>query len=119
MSFRSYDLLRLVQDFGETLTLRKLTTTGTYSPSTGTVTGSATTDYTFTGYLYNDTRGILTEADNTVRVLKKCAIPALGFNVEPDSDDLIVKGSLVLKITSVETSYSDGVAVCYICYVRE
>ena len=45
MSFNASDLLKLVQDFGETLTLRKVTTGGTYDASTGTVSGSATTDY--------------------------------------------------------------------------
>ena len=34
MSFNASDLLKLVQDFGETLTLRKVTTGGTYDAST-------------------------------------------------------------------------------------
>ena len=33
MSFRAYDLAKLVEDFGETLTLRKRTTAGTYNPA--------------------------------------------------------------------------------------
>ena len=48
MSFRAYDLLNLVNDFGETLTLRQVTTDGTYDPATGSVSGSATTDTNFT-----------------------------------------------------------------------
>jgi hypothetical protein len=53
MSFRPFDLLNLVRDFGESLTLRKVTTDGTYDPTTGAVDGSASTDYTVTGYFYN------------------------------------------------------------------
>ena len=45
MSFRSYDLLKLVEDHGQSLTLRKITTEGSYNPSTGSTTGSVTTDY--------------------------------------------------------------------------
>ena len=46
----SYDLLKLAKDFGETLTLRKKTTSGSYNPATGSVDGAATTDYSFVGY---------------------------------------------------------------------
>ena len=53
MSFRSFDLLNLVRDFGESLTLRKVTTAGAYNPATGAVDNSATTDYTVTAYLYD------------------------------------------------------------------
>ena len=87
MSFRSYDLLTLVRDFGEPLTLRKLTTDGTYNPATGSVSGSATTDYDFTGYFYNYE---VTSVDQIRKGTRKCVIPALAFVVEPDDEDLIV-----------------------------
>ena len=41
MSFRSFDLLNLVRDFGEDLTLRKVTTSGSYNPATGQVFATA------------------------------------------------------------------------------
>ena len=116
MSFRSYDLLRLVQDFGETLTLRKLTTAGTYSPSTGAVTGSATTDYTFTGYFYNYETMV---TDQTLKGSRKCVIPALGFPYVPDEEDLIVGRGDTVTIVSVTTIFSNGTAVCYLCTVEE
>jgi len=116
MSFRSYDLLRLVQDFGESLTLRKLTTAGTYSPSTGAVTGSATTDYTFTGYFYNYETSV---KDQVLKGSRKCVIPALGFSVEPDEEDLIVGRGDTVTIVSVTTIFSNGTAVCYLCSVEE
>jgi hypothetical protein len=116
MSFRSYDLLKLVQNFGETLTLRKLTTSGTYNPANGSVSGSATTDYDFTGYFYSyDT---LTN-DQILKGSRKCIIPALGFAVEPDEEDLIVGNGDTATIVSVTTIFSNGVAVCYLCHVEE
>ena len=116
MSFRSYDLLNLVRDFGETLTLKKVTTAGTYNPATGDVDGSTTTDYTFTGYLYNyDTLNV----DQIKKGTRKCVIPALGFSVEPDEKDIIVGNGDGVAIVSVTTIFSDGAAVCYLCHVEE
>ena len=53
MSFRSFDLLNLVRDFGSDVTLRKTSTAGTYNPATGAVDGAATTDYTVSSYFFN------------------------------------------------------------------
>lgn len=119
MSFRSFDLLNLVRDFGESLTLRKVTSGGSYNPVTGEVDGSATTDYTFTGYMYNYDTGISGNMDTVVRGIRKCVVPALGLAVEPDSEDLVVGSNDNVKIISVVTIYSDGVPICYLCDVRE
>lgn len=116
MSFRSYDLLRLVRDFGEPLTLRKLTTAGTYDPATGAVSGSATTDYAFTGYFYNYET---TVKDEVLKGSRKCVIPALGFSQVPDEEDLIVGRGDIVTIVSVTTIFSNGAAVCYLCSVEE
>ena len=119
MSFRSYDLLKLVQDFGESLTLRKVTTGGTYNPATGQIDGSSTTDYSFTGYMYNYDSGISGNMDMVVRGIRKCVIPALGLAVEPDTDDLVVGNGDNVKIISVVTIFSAGTRICYLCDVRE
>ena len=116
MSFRSYDLLNLVRDFGETLTLRKTTTAGTYNPATGSVSGVATTDYSFTGYFYNYE---IMNVDQIRKGTRKCVIPALGLAVEPDDEDIIVGNADNVVIDSVTTIFSDGSAVCYLCHVRE
>jgi len=116
MSFRSFDLLNLVRDFGESLTLRKVTTDGSYNPATGEVDGSATTDYSFTGYMYNyETLNV----DQIKKGTRKCVIPALGFAVEPDEKDIIVGNNDNVVIVSVTTIFSDGAAVCYLCHVEE
>lgn len=119
MSFRPYDLLNLVRDFGEELTLRKVTTDGTYNPATGTLSGKVTTDYTFTGYFYNYLSGISPTVDDVRRGVRKCVIPALGLGVEPDSDDLLLGNNDTVRIISVVSVFSDGSPVCFICDVRE
>lgn len=115
MSFRSFDLYNLLRDFGQSVTLRKVTTNGSYNPATGSVAGSATTDYTVTGYFYNyDNMNI----DQVVRGKRKCLISALD-NVEPDTQDMILGNGDKVTITSVTTIFSSGAAVCYICHVEE
>jgi hypothetical protein len=118
MSFNASDLLKLVQDFGETLTLRKVTTGGTYDASTGTVSGSATTDYSFTGYFYNLAEGI-SDLSQTRRGRRACVIPAKGLTATPDDQDQILGSGDTVNITTVRTIFSDGQAVCYLCEVFE
>ena len=119
MSFRSFDLLNLVRDFGETLTLRKVTSAGTYNPATGTVDSSTTTDYSVQGYLYNYNVGVAAGNDEVVRGTRKCVISALDLDAVPDFDDLIVGSGDAVKITSVMSLFSAGTAIGYVCTVEE
>jgi hypothetical protein len=114
----SYDLLKLAKDFGETLTLRKKTTSGSYNPATGSVDSAATTDYSFVGYFYNYDNGIAGNLDEIRRGTRKCVIPALGLAVEPDDEDQIIGNGDTVNIVSVVTIFSNGAAVCYLCDVR-
>tara|TARA_R110002153_G_scaffold64965_1_gene174080 strand:+ start:240 stop:590 length:351 start_codon:yes stop_codon:yes gene_type:complete len=116
MSFRAYDLLNLVQDFGETLTLSQITTGGTYDPATGSISGSSTTETTFTGYMYDYS---LLNPSEVIRGTRKCVIPSLGFTPEPSPDDLISGSGDTVKISRVVTIWSAGAAVCYLCDVEE
>ena len=116
MSFRPYDLLNLVRDFGEALTLRQITTDGTYDPATGSVGGSATTDTVFTGYMYDYAN---LNPSEVIRGSRKCVIPSLGFTPEPQPDDLILGNGDTVKVTSVTTLFSGGVALCHMCSVQE
>jgi hypothetical protein len=118
MSFRSYDLLRLVKDFGKDLTLRKKTTAGTYNPATGAISGAATTDYVFSGYFFNFSVG-LPANDELRRGTRRCIVPALGLAVAPDDGDLIVGQGDIVTVVRVTTMFNAGVAVCYICEVSE
>ena len=119
MSFRSFDLLNLIRDFGETLTLRKVTTAGTYNPATGTVDSSVTTDYSVQGYLYNYNVGVIGGNDEVVRGSRKCIISALDLAAIPDFDDLIIGSGDAVKIISVMSLFSAGTAIGYICDVEE
>lgn len=115
MSFRSFDLYNLLRDFGQPVTLRKVTSDGSYNPSTGSVSSSATTDYTVTGYFYNYD---MVNVDQVVRGKRKCLISALD-GVEPDTQDIILGNGDTVSIASVTTIFSSGGAVCYICHVEE
>jgi hypothetical protein len=119
MSFRSFDLLNLVRDFGETLTLRKVTTAGTYNPATGAVDSSATTDYSVQGYLYNYNVGVIGGNDEVVRGSRKCIISALDLAAIPDFDDLIIGSGDAVKVISIVSLFSAGTAIGYICDVEE
>jgi hypothetical protein len=115
MTFRSFDLFNLVRDFGEDLTLRKITSDGSYDTTTGSVNGSVTTDYTVLGYFYNyETLNV----DQIRKGTRKCVISALS-NVEPDEDDQLLGNGDAVSIVSVSTIFSGGVAICYICHVKE
>ena len=117
-TFRVYDLLTLVQDHGEELTLRKKTTAGTYDPATGSVSGCATTDYVFEGYFFNFSVG-LPIGDEIRRGTRRCVVPALGLAVEPDDEDQIIGQGDTVNVVSVNTIFSAGVKICYICEVSE
>lgn len=128
MSFRSFDLLNLVRDFGEDLQLRKITDADPYNPATGEVENITTTDYDFIGYMYNYDTGISGNLDDIVRGVRKCVIPALDLTpvttpptptVEPETDDIILGNNDNVKIISVVTIFSAGTPICYLCDVRE
>jgi len=118
MSFRSADLLNLVRDYGSTITLRKLTDAGTYNPATGSISDSETTDYPVIGYFFTFSAGLPT-GDEIRRGTSRCVLPASGLAVVPNDEDQIVGLGNTYNIVTVQTIYSDGAAVCYICEVRE
>lgn len=118
MSFRSYDLLKLVQDHGHEVTLRKTSTAGSYNPSTGSVDGSASTTYTVDAYFFNFSVG-LPVGDEVRAGSSRCVIPALGLTVEPDDNDKVISLGKTYNIVSVKTIFASGTAVCYICEVRD
>jgi len=119
MFSRGYNLLKMVDDFGQSLTLRKKASAGTYDTTTGAISGSSTADHTFTGYFYNYDAGIIQDVDSVRRGSRKCVIPALGLLVEPDDEDQILGSGDAVSIVSVITIFSNGTKICYLCDVRE
>jgi len=118
MSFNASDVLRLVQDFGEPLTLRKVTKTGSYDTSSGTVSGSETLDYSFTGYFYSLAEGTF-DLNKTRKGSRVCVIAAKGLSVTPDDEDQILGYGDPVNIQTVRTIRSGGQPVCYLCEVFE
>jgi hypothetical protein len=118
MSLSPSDLLFLVKDFGEQLTLRKVTKTGSYDTSSGSVSGSETKDYPFTGYFYNLAEGVF-DSNQTRKGSRACVIPAKGLSVVPDDEDQIKGYDETVNIVAVKTIRSKGQPVCYLCEISE
>lgn len=112
---RAYNLLKLVDRYGQDLTLIK-STTGAYDPTTGSAT-STTENYIFTGYMYDVLEGI--SISDVRRGTRKCVIPPTNLGTVPDDGDQISGSGDVVNIISVATMYSGGTVVCYICEVAE
>ena len=119
--FRHHTLKSMLDRHGVEVTLRVNSTAGTYDPATGTITGSATTDYTVMAHPSDFT---LEERSYTdiVKGDRKIVIPTKDTCGEtipsPEVDDQIVGLGDTVNIVSVQTIYS-GSAVCYICHARE
>jgi hypothetical protein len=117
MAFRAYDLLKLVEEHGETLTLRKQSY-GAYDPTTSMISGTTTDDYSVTAYFYNYNLGVM-DPEQNVKGNRKCLISSLGLAATPDVEDEIIGNANKVVITNVLTMFSAGQAICYICDVRE
>ena len=113
----AYNLLRLVQRHGSTLTLHKVSE-GTYNPATGSLTGGSEVEYEVTGYMYDAILG-LNDTDDIRRGTKRVVIPALGLTVVPDDGDTISGLGEKVHINRVTTHFSSGLAVLYTCEVSE
>ncbi len=114
------NLLNLVKRHGSTLTLTKVAT-GTYSPSTGSVTNTETS-YSVTGYMYHTKGAIMGESYTdalTSTGVKKVFIPSLGLSVAPAEGDNISGLGDKVKVRKVVTYYHQGKAVGYDCEVHE
>jgi len=119
MSFRSFDLFNLVKNFGENLTLYKVTAGGSYDPTTGGIANKVTDPYPVVGYFYNYDTGIDFNQNQIRRGNRKCVISALGLDVEPEDGDEIYGRADKVVIVSVRSIFSNGDKICYICDVRE
>ena len=112
---QAYNLLKLVQRHGSTLTLKK-TTAGSYNASTGEF-SSTVKEYEITAYMYNVQEGVL--LNEIRRGTRNCVIPALGLPAIPTDKDIISGRGDDVSIVRVRTIYASGVAVCYVCEVTE
>lgn len=120
MSFRSYDLLKLVQDFGEDVTLRKRVS-GAYNNATGVVT-TTNTDYVVKAYFYDYVPNMI-DGNSIVKDDRKVVLGNKLVNgsdtPEPDVGDQIAGLNGIVNIIKVTEIRSSGGTMCYILQVRE
>lgn len=120
MSFRSADLLRLINEHGKNLTF---TTKGsmTYSPVTGGTTGTDTTKIV-KGYFYNYSASDITGTSIVIgdRRLVISTVDTSGATVTaPKKGDTFAGEGDTMVVVSVERIMSGDNPVCYICQTRE
>ena len=120
MSFRSADLLRLINEHGKNLTF---TTKGsmTYNPVTGGTTGTDTTK-TVRGYFYNYSASDITGTSIVIgdRRLVISTVDTSGATLTaPKKGDTFAGEGDTMVVVSVERIMSGNNPVCYICQTRE
>jgi len=120
MSFRSADLLRLINEHGKNLTF---TTKGsmTYNPVTGGTTGTDTTK-TVRGYFYNYSASDITGSSIVIgdRRLVISTVDTSGATLTaPKKGDTFAGEGDTMVVVSVERIMSGNNPVCYICQTRE
>ena len=115
-SFDAYSMVVLVHDFGEPLTLIK-SPAGSYDPATSGFSATQT-NYRVTGYFHKSTQGVV-PGNNTQRGNLVCALAGQSLPVVPSANDQISSPRGVFHISEVDTVYSEGEAVVYLCRIRE
>lgn len=123
MLFRSQDLRRIVEAFGQQATLSPKRTGGTYSPATGGVTGGTNpVDIEVKVYLYDFN---LSEIDGTNIIAgdRRCVVNTRDIHgddtPEPEVGDQIQGVSDTVYVVSSSKIFSGEEAVAYMCQVRE
>lgn len=117
----SQNLKRLIDKYGESLTLT-YKTLGTYDTSTGGLTGGSSTTSTVKCYMSNYN---LTDFDGVNLVLgdRQALMGVTDTSgvtlVEPEVGDEISGRGDKVSVVAVQKIFSAGVAVCYIMQVRE
>jgi len=119
VTIRAIDLQRLVNLYGEPLTLVSKSF-GAYDPTTGSNT-QTTTNVPFIGYMATYDLGDI-DGTNIIRGDRKVILGSRDSNgsaISPEVDDEITGTGDRVGIVSVGKIMSSGVVICYICQVRE
>ena len=119
MTIRAIDLQRLVNLYGEPLTLVSKSF-GAYDPETGTNTESST-GVPFIGYMATYDLGEI-DGTNVIRGDRKVILGSRDSNgnaISPEVDDEVTGTGDRVSIVSVSKVMSSGVVICHICQVRE
>ena len=119
MTIRAIDLQRLVDLYGEPLTLVSKSF-GAYDPETGSNTTS-TTSVPFIGYMATYDLGEI-DGTNVIRGDRRVYLGSRdsdGNAISPEVDDEVTGTGDRVSIVSVSKVMSSGVVICHICQVRE
>ena len=120
MSFRSADLLRLINEHGKNLTYVSKSA-ATYDPTTGGTSSSGTTK-TVKGYFYNYSVGDITGTSIVVGD-RRLVIPLVDTSsvaiTAPKKGDTFAGDGDTVVVVSVERIMSGTNPVCYICQTME
>jgi hypothetical protein len=120
MSFRSADLLKLINEHGKNLTYTSKSA-ATYDPTTGGTTGSNTTK-TVKGYFYNYSSSDITGTSIVIgdRRLVISIVDTSGAAIPaPKKGDTFAGEGDTVVVVSAERIMSGANPVCYICQTRE
>lgn len=119
MTIRAVDLRRLVNQYGEPLTLVS-NSFGGYDPSTGT-SAITSTEVFFVGYMATYDLGEI-DGTNVIRGDRKVILGDVDSNnspISPEPGDEITGTGDKVTIVSVSKIMSNGAVICHICQVRE
>jgi hypothetical protein len=120
MSFRSADLLRLINEHGKNLTYVSKSA-ATYDPTTGGTSSSGTTK-TVKGYFYNYSLGDITGTSIVVgdrRLVISTVDTSNAAIAAPKKGDTFAGDGDTVVVVSVERILSGSNVMCYICQTRE
>lgn len=118
MAVRASDITRLLRDLGETLTLRLFNQDGSsdgYDVTSGVLTKSSDTESVI-GYIGSYD---LTEMNGDSVVFGDKKVYLSASSPEPSVGDEVSGNGDTLRVVSVQTVFSAGDVVCYICQARE
>ena len=118
MSFRAKDVKLLLALADQDLVLHKSGDTGSYDPTTGSVTGGTSSDLPFKGYFFNQNLGN-SGSSQVQSGNRQCFFAPIVGSSAPDTDDSISGSGDKVNITKVTSIMSKGVALAYICDVGE
>lgn len=109
------DATALITEFGETLTIRQVTS-GTYDPATGSA-SNTNNDVTFTGMFLNFNDDQI-DGSEIRRGDRKVLLSATTPPVIPKQEDQVLDGTALLDIVQVRKIQENGVNLVFICQVR-
>jgi hypothetical protein len=107
------DVSHLMEDFGSTLTVTR-SVPGTYTPSTGAMTGASTSTFTVRGVFINY---VDANVDGTVVRMgdRRLLIAATGAGGTPAVGDRVSN----LQVIDVRTIAPNGVTIAWACQMRK